>query len=233
MAEPEIERLRGDEIHFWQKQLDAPVGIGSHPYLHPEERLHASRFKFARDGLRYAEGRVFMRDVLSRYLDERPESIRIGYGADGKPFVGSVEFNISHAADVCVVAVGRAPLGVDVERVVEERFGSLLATRIMTETELTAWLHLPLGMRPQTLCRLWTRKEAYAKAIGTGLTTDVERLAFGLDPSPRCILSLPSAAGPEEWRFEELESKPGFITTVACRGRDWTVVQKCRSLALS
>jgi 4'-phosphopantetheinyl transferase len=211
-----LEMLPRDEIHVWAKELEASPSLTEHPSLSIDERSKAATFRFHTDGARYAACRVFLREILSRYLGAPPEELPISFGPHGKPQVAGIEFSLSHAGGLCLIAMGRNRVGVDVERPIEGPAAPLLATRIMSAAERDRWAALRETERGAVLARAWTMKEAFGKALGTGLTPQIEK-------SP-----LPS----RPWRFQDLDLGPDVIGTVVAEGSDWTVVVKTRTLAL-
>lgn len=150
-----------------------------HQWLSLEERERASRFAFDRDRQRYIAGRLFLRSVLAEYLDPAPGAITLGYSPDGKPEAAGIHFNLSRSADVVVVAVGGFPIGVDIERIAEG--SSQVAGRVLTSRELERWSALPPSERDAAFTRAWVRKEACAKAIGTGVDDAFSAREVGVD----------------------------------------------------
>jgi 4'-phosphopantetheinyl transferase len=145
------------EVHSWCVHLDVPPD-GLYRVLADDERARSARFRFERDRRRYIVAHGVLRRLLGRYLGVRPEELRFERNGFGKPaltpaFDGRLRFNLSHSADVALVAVASdAEVGVDVERV-----------RALPE----------LADDPQTFLDGWTRNEACVKAMGRGLDEQV------------------------------------------------------------
>ncbi|MEL7060979.1 MAG: 4'-phosphopantetheinyl transferase superfamily protein [Acidobacteriota bacterium] len=166
---------------------------------------HRRRFEFAHGGLR---------SVLSAYLERSPEGLRFDAGPGGKPFLvrspGDLElcFNLSHSADLALLAVtaGRE-VGVDVERLDPKTETGRLARRFFAPEERDALERGEARRRLDDFFRVWTLKEAYLKAVGTGLGRSLS--SFAVSPhgeEPRLLRS--EAGDVETWRLECLEVVP-------------------------
>jgi 4'-phosphopantetheinyl transferase len=164
-------------VRVWRIALDplrAPDAAAL-AELSEEERARASRF--ATDALRnrWLHGHVATRRIIARELGVAPAAIRYGAESAGKPFVAAparsgLEFSFSDSGDLALLAVGRGcALGADVEwrRPLSDLAG--VAERFFAAEECAALFALPEAAREAGFYRLWTRKEAYIKALGTGL----------------------------------------------------------------
>src|SRR6267378_1167279 len=118
--------MREGEVHVWSAQLDRDVEDLDHLWttLSSEERSRSMSFYFARDRERFIAARGILRNVLARYLRPSARELRFSYSASGKPaLAGQSEtddicFNLSHADDVAIYAVGRfTRIGIDLERI--------------------------------------------------------------------------------------------------------------------
>ncbi|HEX7117826.1 MAG TPA: 4'-phosphopantetheinyl transferase superfamily protein [Longimicrobiales bacterium] len=170
-------RLRRGEVHVWATKLDLPALAAERlaGTLSPDEAARAGRLRAARDRDRYIAARGSLRTVLARYLDADPAALRFDYGANGKPRLAGggdapLRFNLSHADELALIAVGRdAELGVDVERVRPLPGADAVAARVFPPTELSRWRALPEAERPLAFFTFWTRIEARLKARGSGI----------------------------------------------------------------
>jgi 4'-phosphopantetheinyl transferase len=200
-------------VHVWRAALDPPPGrldvlAG---YLSPDERARAERFHFPRDRRRFLAARGTVREILGAYLGRPPAALAFAYGPQGKPALdppdaAGLDFNLSHSAGVALVALARGrPVGVDVEAMRELTDLPGVAARVMTVAELAAFEALPAGARAAAFFALWTRKEAYMKALGAG---------FSLPPESFAVAGL-AAAG---WSVNDLPAPPGYAACVAVRG---------------
>ena len=211
--------LAASEVHVWVAVLDAlPVGayIG---LLSPDEAARADRFHFARDRQRFVGARGLLRELLGCYVDVDPSALLFAYGPRGKPYLAAdsrpdrVRFNVSHSGGLALLAfVRERQLGVDLEleRPVPE--AESIAERYFSPREGAALGRLPPAERPRAFFRCWTRKEAFIKATGDGLSRPLD--AFDVTLAPREPARLLRVEGePEEaarWWMEGLEPAEGF-----------------------
>jgi 4'-phosphopantetheinyl transferase len=154
--------------------------------------------------------RAALRKVLGKYLQIRPSAVNISYSESGKPFLekqsglGAFHFNVSHAGDVALIAVGhRLQVGVDIERVRERKSRELVLGDFFSPAE-QAWIRSqPNGRRTQAFIRAWTRREAAAKAAGIGLVKAFAMISMPASPySPlgfSVLLSSASTSGRRLW----------------------------------
>ena len=227
---PQRPRASRDAVHVWRAALDVEPAVLAQlrASLAPDERARAGRFHFAHDRDRYEAGRGILRDVLGRYLDVPPAALAFNYGPQGKPDLESPSgtgftFNVSHAGGVLLVAIGRdRPLGVDVERD-RERVSLDLAARFFSPAEVAALLRLPEHERRQAFLACWTRKEAYIKARGEGLSLPLDRFDVSLRPGDpaRLLADRGDPGAADAWELRALPVPPGQAAALAALGRGW------------
>ena len=152
--------------------------------LSPAERARAARFHSREHERRWAIAHGALRAILAARMGCEPSAIAFGAGEHGKPEVaGGPRFSLSHCDDLALVAVADAEVGVDVE---PEGRRVDAVPRVLAPAELAT---LPAEGRPAALLRLWCRKEALAKARGTGMAVDPGRLDT-TRPEPFALLDL-------------------------------------------
>jgi 4'-phosphopantetheinyl transferase len=208
----EIERL---DVHVWSAGLqhEAPVLDALRATLDDDELARAERFVFERHRLRYVAAHGLLRRVLSGYLGVAPAEIRFGHARHGKPYLaGEVQpdlrFNLSHSGDrmLVAVAVGR-DVGVDLELVGRDRDFAGIARHFFSPNEVAALTALPERERRAAFYRCWTRKEAYIKAIGSGLSHPLDEFDVTFAPGEPAALAYdqrdPDAAA--RWSMLNLE----------------------------
>ena len=168
-------------IDVWVAAVDGSLSAeAGMALLAADEQARARRLRFARDRACFVNRRIFLREVLARYLDCDPSSLRFVASANGRPeLVGHhrVSFNASHSPTTAVVAVtyGQS-VGVDVERLRHVSDALDVAENTFTLNELESLRLSPESMRSATFLQLWTRKEAVLKAAGIGLRTPLSEL---------------------------------------------------------
>ena len=151
--------------------------------LSRDEMERAARFVFPRLGEAWAGAHVLLREVLGRATLTSAAHVRIRTGESGKPSVDGVEFSLSHTGSVVLIGLGDLPLGVDVEKVPEERAVQQVGSSFHPR-EAEELLDLPADERPGAFARVWVRKEALLKAIGTGLSRGISRDYVGAGTVP-------------------------------------------------
>jgi 4'-phosphopantetheinyl transferase len=218
--------LGAEEVHVWRVDLDPqPALEGLEPCLSSDEQARAGVFAFARDRRRYCVSHVALRSILARYLAVHPQAVRFAQGPQEKPYlVGGTDlrFNLSHSGDLAVVAVARGrEVGVDLEQVRELDDLEGLAEDCFAPPELSAWRALPRDHRPAAFFATWTRKEAYLKAGGVGLSRSLQSFEVSVLPGerPRLLRVLDDPGEPARWTLKTLTFEPGFAATVAIEGR--------------
>jgi 4'-phosphopantetheinyl transferase len=168
-----VEPLAPETLHIWQVEIDALAAEtpALHTLLAADEQAHAARYRFAADKAAYVTVRGLLRMLLGAYLQCAPHSLQFTYNEYGKPLLaGGPAFNVSHTRQVALLAFTAAEsVGVDVERVRPEIVSDALAREVMSAWELAQFR--AGGGRTELFFEIWTRKEAYIKALGTGLAT--------------------------------------------------------------
>ena len=217
--------IQKNEVHVWTVSLATPAIEVERLYtlLSHDERVRAGRFCFVEHANRYTVARANLRRILSRYIDTAPELLRFEYTANGKPFVanGPIHFNLSHSSDVAVVAVTRdREIGIDVEQIRRDNDLLEIAEHYFAPEERAALRLLSAEERCFGFFRCWTRKEAYLKARGDGMSLDLHAFSVSLGPNEPAAL-IASAEGPAElqrWKFANLELHDGYAAALAVEG---------------
>ena len=172
--------LGAREAHLWRFTLDPPAAVFERfaASLSDDEHRRAERFRAGHLRRRYIAGRGGLRAILASYLGVRPDVVAFQYGPHGKPSIASestppFEFNLSHTHELAVCALCKmGRIGVDVEEIRPmEEHGRKLIGRFFSEVEQSEYLEVPEPSRLTAFFKGWTRKEAYLKAVGTGLAT--------------------------------------------------------------
>jgi 4'-phosphopantetheinyl transferase len=223
------------EIHIWRASLELPAPDLQHlrDTLTPDEISRAGRFHFRRDHDHFIAGRGSLRAILSRYLAVGPAEIRFGYGPYGKPeLVGAIcqqpfLFNLSHSHDLALfaIAAGRR-VGVDVEYARSDVEFAAVAERFFSPAEQTVIRALTGRQQQAAFYNCWTRKEAFLKARGDGITYPLDQFDVSLAPGEPAAL-LRTHADPQEaarWSLQALAPGSGYVAAVAAEGHGWQVI---------
>ncbi len=197
--------------------------------LTDEERDRARRFVFDRDRDRFIGARACLRQLLAARLGTPPDSVELVYGAHGKPALApgyadtGLRFNVSHCDDLTLYAFscGRE-IGIDVEAVRPIGDADDIAARFFSQRENRAYRALEPSDRPLGFFQCWTRKEAFIKALGDGLSYPLDRFDVSLTPGePAQILRVEDTPGDRcGWRLESWSPAPGFVAAVVMGDRE-------------
>lgn len=224
--------LPDDEVHLWHVDL-AAVAEGEQRWvemLSEDERTRAARFHFERDRQHFTATRALLRIILASYVEADPKALRFRYSDKEKPSLISeraeniVEFNVSHSGNAALLAFtrGRA-LGVDVEYMREDFDHNAIAARFFSENERCQLAALAAAERYRGFFRCWTRKEAYIKAVGTGLSLPLDQFDVSLKPDDQNALlsTRPNASEAALWSMREVPAGDGYVAALCVRGQEW------------
>ncbi len=208
--------LGDHDVDLWIVDLDQAAVRPE--WLSAEEHARIDRLLVADKASQLARSHTALRGVLARYAGVHPADLRFELGEHGKPSLLDIDldFNLSHSDAVAVIAVARRlTLGVDVERVCPDRPLDGMAERFFSAAEHSVFAALPLAQRVEAFYRAWTRKEAYVKALGTGLTFSSRRFTVALTAAGGRLLlttEMPEDRA-ERWWFEDL-LLPGYQVAI-------------------
>ncbi len=214
--------LRPGEVHIWTALLPSTLPPEITITLSADERDRARRFHFAEDCFRYVFAHAVLRDVLSRYLHCPPRDIRFARNPFGKPFVDAngsrlPEFNLSHAGRVILVGLcdGRC-VGIDVEEIRPIDDLLSIARSQYTPQEYAFILAQPSGRLERAFFRCWTRKEAYVKALGKGLSIQLNSFDTLAEPgSGRLSETGSGSLNTSTLEIADLDVPEGYTASVA------------------
>lgn len=224
--------LPNDAVHVWRATLDQSASCRERFWqtLAEDERARADRFHFPRDREHFVVARGVLRAILARYLNTEPGRLSFCYSAYGKPALlkeasgDALRFNLSHSHGLALYAVTRdRELGIDVEHLRPHLADRQIAERFFSPGEVAVLLALPQYQQREAFFHCWTRKEAYIKARGEGLSLPLDQFEVSLAPGePAALLS--THANPSEasrWSMLELTPGPGYVGALAVEGHGW------------
>lgn len=211
-------------------RIDVRGGEDLTPLLSPDEADRAARFRFERDRRAFVTARGALRTLAGSWLGIAPESVAFAYGDKGKPEVEGLSFNVSHARDVALVALGAGRIGVDVEEMRPDVEMRALARRFFTRAENDALARFEGDELVRGFYGCWTCKEAFVKAMGEGLSFELDRVEVAVPPQAPAVLSIDGdAAAAAAWTMSAIDAGPGYAAAVAVDApgadvvvRDWT-----------
>lgn len=221
--------LTANEVHVWRIDL-TPTSDGIQQYrslLSPDEVQRADRFHFEQDRWRFTVARTAIRQILGCYLNLPAAELRFCYGPKGKPELAGgleqcgIKFNLSHSSDLALLAIASGlAVGVDIEWVKPEFATEEIAERFFSATEVQTLRALPNTQRAEAFFFCWTRKEAYLKALGDGLSVPLDSFAVAFAPGSSAAL-LHVKANPaevERWSMYNVEVGKGYKAALIVEG---------------
>jgi 4'-phosphopantetheinyl transferase len=220
-----IPSLFGDEVQVWS----VPLHVGPSRLeklsrvLADDERQRAGRYAHGPSREQFVVSRAVLRLLLSHYLGIPPAAVRLGVSPEGKPRLpgGELHFNVSHTHGLALCAITRrGEIGVDVERVRPCPTHLDMAARFFTPGEAGRIHTQPCGHSEEAFFHVWTRKEAFLKALGLGLSHGLERFEVSVPPDdpPRILHIDGDARAGAAWSLVSLLPAPGYVAALASQG---------------
>lgn len=185
------------KVHIWRANLDLPESkvVYLATFLSTEELYRANKFRFPEHKRRFMVARAILRQLLGNYLDTSPESVQFNYGDRGKPKIlesntpSSLQFNISHSQEYALFGFTTGNLiGVDLEYFRKMPDAAKIAQRFFSPKEFDLIKNLTPEQQSRAFLKLWTAKEAYLKAIGTGLTGSLANIEIDFNEDSSTLL---------------------------------------------
>jgi len=236
-------QLGRNEVHAWIVDLRADPGeiCRYAGWLSADEHVRARQLRRSQDRNRFVVRRGKLREALGEYLDQAPGQLRFAQSRHGKPHLvapaADIRFSVSHSDDVTVFgfAFGQ-DLGVDIERIRNDSNVHQVAAEFLSAAEQSQLLELKQGCRIEAFYRCWSCKEAFVKALGTGLSHPLRDFDVQVDLSvPACILATrPDATEASRWSLHAFTPMRDYYVAVAVRRPDWqlTVFDESKRLTL-
>ena len=213
------------EVHIWFRSLDtagvdAPAVL---PCLSADECQRAQRFHYDQHRNEFILSRGTLRLVLASYLGEPPGRLRFEYAEQGKPALAKahsehrLSFNLSHTYGMMLLAVVRQrSVGVDIEKIRSDFNVREIAERFFSVAEQSGLRRLPEEEQYEVFFRCWTRKEAYIKATGEGLSLPLRDFDVSLDAdSAALVATRPDENEAQHWKMLNLRIAPGYAAAAA------------------
>lgn len=217
------------EVHVWLLNLEAESGQlqSFWALLSSEEQERANRFRVERPKSDFILTRGTLRVLLASYLGGNPENFRFKYLAQGKPrleveasesSLNDLQFNVSHTDGLAALAfVRRLEIGVDVEKIRSDCDADKLAERFFSEGERDVLKGLSGGSLHKSFFRCWTRKEAYIKAKGGGLSIPLHEFDVSVAENQPAMLvgTRPDSSESKRWELHDLQVPEGYAGALA------------------
>ncbi|HEY6126033.1 MAG TPA: 4'-phosphopantetheinyl transferase superfamily protein [Steroidobacteraceae bacterium] len=218
--------LQDNAVHVWlgfETLLDVPGNAERFVALmSDEERVRDQRFLVEPARRLHRLARGMQREVLASYLPgTTPRELAFVSGATGRPALAppfdtsGIEFNLAHTKGLVVLAVTRgAALGIDVE-IYDKKVPLEVARRFFSPAEVDALEALPADAQPHRFLRLWTLKESYLKAVGTGIAGGLDSMTFRIDDAGACAFERADDARAAHWSFSQFDVGARHVMALA------------------
>jgi len=214
------------QVDVWRIFLDLPseaIKVLENSLSHSESQ-RAARFHFQRDRNRYIVAHASLRDILGRYLGVKTGQLAFTTNAYGKPVLvnHNIAFNLSHSSSYALIAVAEdRKVGVDIECVRPDIEYENVARRSFSQREMAEFRSLPIDQKVLAFFLCWTRKEAYIKARGLGLSIPLDSFDVSLTPGKPAKLRYAEmhpddAAG---WTLKSLDISPDYAAALVIEDR--------------
>lgn len=216
--------LRDRDVHIWEVDLNGSLPTDMIHYLSIEEQERAFKFRFEKDRKRWTVSRVAMRKILSRYLAISAHEIKFDYTSFGKPYVtgSKIIFNLTHSGDRALLAVSLiSEMGIDIEMKKVIDFKRLIP-RFFSEAEANAVVQSDDLQMSGSFYRVWTRKEAFIKAVGGGLSMPLQKFSVSTRMNNPIRIERIDWAPQQtsEWTLIGLNRYPNYEAALAVRSLD-------------
>jgi len=234
LASPDNLSLPENEVHVWLASLEQPeaVMLQLKQTLSHDELVRAGKFHFEKDRGYFIAARGLLRSLLGRYLDMQPTQLQFAYNEYGKPSLSTslqgkiLNFNLSHSHNLALFAFTYiGSVGVDIEYMRADVAVEQVARVSFSPREQALLLALPIEERRHAFYTCWTRKEAYIKGRGTGLSLEPNLFDVAFLPGePAALLaSREDPREPARWTLQALEPGAGYAGALAVEGHGWSL----------
>jgi 4'-phosphopantetheinyl transferase len=210
-------RLNDNDVHIWRSKLEQPdLCVRKFAsVLSEKERMRAAGFRFERHRKRFIVGRAVLRMILASYLNTEPCQLQFCYGPHGKPYLakksckGTVQFNLTHSNELGLYAFTiKGRVGVDLEYIQQIPDVEKMDAKFFPKGEDLGILSN--SQKLGVFFNRWTRTEAIAKAVGTGLAQSFE----GCDAS----FMREELACPSRWFITSFMPAPDYTASLVVEG---------------
>ena len=227
LSPPKSPPLQTGEVHVWRIELEQPNNLLEkfRTSLDPDELERAGRFHFDKHRRHFIVGRGFLRDILSRYIEVEPAALRFSYGLYGKPALAGehenskLRFNMSHSHNLALFAITEDKhLGIDVEHIRSDFASEDIARRFFSRVEVESFNALRAEEQVAAFFRCWTRKEAFMKATGKGMSQPLDTFDVTLAPAAPPRLLRVEDDDASRWSLSDIDVGEGYAGALVVEG---------------
>ncbi len=221
--------LNENEVHIYYVMINSAKQFIPFlkKYLSNEEKLKVMKYIFEKDRAIQMISRSVLKNILSRYLSDKTEDVIFSYNQFGKPFISenknpdSIRFNLSHSGNMILYAVSRKRnVGIDVQEINKTVSVTDIIEHYFSDHEIAQFKSLPEELMLKAFYSCWTRKEAYIKARGKGLSFPLNSFSVPVFPG-LCSKLLHDDEG-TGWSLTDIISSPEYTAAIAAEGNNLT-----------
>lgn len=222
-----------NEVHVWSLRLNDRRAEPEEIYeslLSEDERDRAEKLRFNEDRRRFILARGNLRLLLSRYLNKKPRQLWIRYGRYGKPYLSEesnqkkISFNLSHSKDTVLYAFSYdRKIGIDIEFLRPVSKADKIVERFFSEEERAYYSMNGSESKREKFFKLWCSREAYSKALGSGLHLPRGDISISL-VSGQSIKKVQGGTSGPEIRLYELSADKGYSAYLAASGSEPEII---------
>src|ERR1700730_3853925 len=221
--------LADNELHVWRASLDLSPAVRERlqSTLNLDEKKRVEKLVIEKAREHFVAARGILRELFGAYLGVVGGKVGFRYGPEGKPSLSpehnsKISFNVSHSNGMGLfVFANDQEIGADIEYVKPDFRGMEIASRFFSVEESAALAKLPPEQQDEAFFGCWTKKEAYVKAHGQGLSIPLDSFTVEFSKSKQVLRDEAGA----RWSCYALEAAPGFAAAVVAAGEDWRL--KC------
>ena len=226
-----------DEVHVWTLDLSERAAETEEFYesmLSEDEIDRAQKLRFDEDRRRFIMARGHLRVLLSKYLNKKPRQIWLRYGRYGKPYLTEesnpekINFNLSHSQNTVLYAVARdREVGIDVEHIRPVSRAGKIVDRFFSEEEKEFYEEASNDDKPFRFFKLWCAREAYTKAIGSGISLPKDEIDISF-VTGEFLRDKSKSRGRAAVRIYGLAEEPGTVACLAVTGDEPGIIYQDR-----
>lgn len=219
-------------LDIWRIHIPS-VPVGEIEFLlSAQEKSRTEKYKFDKDRSSYAVSRSALRLILGKYLKENPQKLNFSYNSYGKPALDSLlkrknYFNVSHSGEFALIAIGPdAEMGIDIELMRELDYLGL-AEHFFSFREQTEIRRLPSDFLKKGFYTVWTRKEAFIKAIGMGLSFPLKEfdVSINLREIPQIRIHKSQSVFDTGWEIHDIVTENQYCAALVIPGNKFTKIR--------
>lgn len=228
-------KITSDQVHVWNLSLKDTPSETEELYqslLSEDELERAQKLRFKEDRHRFITARGNLRLLLSKYLNKKPRQLWIRYGRHGKPYLSEesnpkrINFNLSHSQDTVLYAFTKSrEVGIDIEHQRPVSRSDKIIERFFSEEEIAYYNSAEMESKHERFFKLWCAREAYSKAIGSGVYLPRDKIDISFVSGKSIQKSLGDNIIPEVSIYE-LEAERGYTAYLAVSGKEPEIITR-------